>query len=293
MRPDSLTSFETDLTPAEPFLLDDGSGTIPTAASNDAIRDLLDGGGTSALRAQRFLAALSVVALEEPNNPRGIVLASPQRWNPDSAALDRAVAGLDDHPLLAPVGLDDYFREVPLQLGENDEPVVRSLESFPPGSPPVTPAEYQSAATDLVGLRSLVSAPDDQRIVAGTRSLLVSLTSLWEGVEGRARSQEELATIHLMADDALSLVSAASDSTVTITARRAKIPVAFQNKSDDPVRVLVSLESEKLSFPDGSDFFVDLPPGNSTERFLVEARTSGTFPMILTVSSPDGRLQFQ
>lgn len=292
VRPDSLTSFDTDLTPAEPFLLDDGNGTIPSAAANDAIRDLLEGGGPSALRTQRFLAALSVVALEEPNNPRGIVLASPQRWNPDSAALDGAVAGLDDHPLLAPVGLDDYFAEVPLQLGDDGEPVVRSLEKRNPGPPPVTPAEYRSAATELVGLRSLTTA-EDLRIADGTRSLLVSLTSLWEGVGGRARAQEELATIHRMVNDALSLVSAADDSTVTITAQRAKIPVAFQNSSDEPVRVLVSLESEKMLFPDGSDFFVDLPPGNSTERFLVEARTSGTFPMILTVSSPDGRLQFQ
>lgn len=292
VRPDTLTSFESDLTPAEPFLLDYGDGTIPATASNAPIRELLDGGGPPALRAQRFVAALSVVALEEPNNPRGIVLASPQRWNPDSAAVDRAVDGLADHPLLAPVGIADYFDEVPLQLGDNNEPVVHTLESLVPGSPPVTPADYRSAASDLVGLRSLTSA-EDPRIIDGTRSLLVSLTSMWEGVGGRARAREQLATIDLATEDVLSTVSAADDSTVTITARRARIPVAFQNDSDEPVRVLVSLESEKLSFPDGSDFIIELPPRNSTERFLVEARTTGTFPMILTVSSPDGRLQFQ
>ncbi|MDZ4827790.1 MAG: hypothetical protein SGJ13_15200, partial [Actinomycetota bacterium] len=57
-----------------------------------------------------------------------------------------------------------------------------------------------------------------------------------------------------------------------------------------PVRVRVNLDSTKLLFPDGDEFVLDLPEGNSVERFAVEARTSGTFTMTVTLTTEDGRL---
>jgi voltage-gated potassium channel Kch len=36
-----------------------------------------------------------------------------------------------------------------------------------------------------------------------------------------------------------------------------------------------------------------LPPGNTTTQFDVESRASGTFPVLVTVSSPDGGLTLQ
>jgi hypothetical protein len=47
-----------------------------------------------------------------------------------------------------------------------------------------------------------------------------------------------------------------------------------------------------MLFPKGSDLQIALKPGCNTVRFDVEARASGTFPMKITVTSPDGRLQF-
>ena len=35
-----------------------------------------------------------------------------------------------------------------------------------------------------------------------------------------------------------------------------------------------------------------LKPGSNTIRFTVEARASGTFPMTISVTSPDGKLAF-
>lgn len=292
VEPDALTPVDEPLTPAAPFRLDADGTTAPAAAANDAIRDLLDGDSPPALKAQRFLAALSAVALEKPNTDHGIVLLSPQRWNPDAATLDAALAGLSGHPLLDTTSIDGYFDTVAAATDEDGEPVVRHLRAYEPPLPTVTAREVRSSASDLQGLASLVGE-DDPRIRAGARNLLVSLTSMWSGVEGRARAREELGTIQAGVDDVLALVTAADNNTVTITARRAEIPVAFRNDADEPIEVLVHLESEKLSFPEGQDFLVELPPRSSTERFEVEARTSGTFPLIMTVTSPDGRLEFE
>ncbi len=68
------------------------------------------------------------------------------------------------------------------------------------------------------------------------------------------------------------------------------------------MRVQIQFESEKLEFPAGSapneanctqvsgGFACTLPPRNTTIRFPVETRASGTFPLQMTVTSEDGKL---
>ena len=53
----------------------------------------------------------------------------------------------------------------------------------------------------------------------------------------------------------------------------------------------MQLDSQKLAFPDGSSMLVDLPPRSTTLRVPVEARTSGVFPLRLSVRSADGVLR--
>jgi hypothetical protein len=71
------------------------------------------------------------------------------------------------------------------------------------------------------------------------------------------------------------------------------VPLTFENTLQParPVKVRIRLESAKLVFPDG-DQIKTLQPGSNTIRFNVEARASGTFPMTIVVTSPDGRLAF-
>jgi hypothetical protein len=79
-------------------------------------------------------------------------------------------------------------------------------------------------------------------------------------------------------------------STITLTDRSGDIPLTFRNDTGQPVNVLVELQSPKLSFPDGAQRIVSLPPKNTTVRFAVEERTSGSFPLQLTLRSADGAL---
>lgn len=77
---------------------------------------------------------------------------------------------------------------------------------------------------------------------------------------------------------------------VTLTARRASIPISLLNANPRPLQVLVRLESDQLRFPGGSERLLTLPPQNTTERFAVETRAPGAFPLRITVTSPDGQL---
>ena len=75
---------------------------------------------------------------------------------------------------------------------------------------------------------------------------------------------------------------------MTVTARRADIPLSFLNQTGKPVTVHVHLASEKLLFPDGADQVLVLPEGTTTQRFAVEARASGTFTMTVSLATGDG-----
>ena len=290
----SLVPVSSQFTPARPFALA-GGGALVSVATDSFVASLLDGDGPPALRAQHFLAALSVIALEQPNVARGIVVAEPLRWDADFDVLSNTLAGLGGNPLIDPVHIDTLFDEVALETDETDdhgELLVREREEPLPSPLLVAPEDYRSAQEMLDAFRALVP-PTDPRVAQGERALLVALSSLWSGEEGQARVDAELHVIDESVNEVLSLVSAAEDRTVTITARRAEIPITFRNDSDEPIRVRVELASDKLTFPEGSVFIIELPPRNTTKQFLVEARTSGTFPLELTVSSPDGRLDFQ
>lgn len=59
------------------------------------------------------------------------------------------------------------------------------------------------------------------------------------------------------------------------------------NDADQPVQVRVTLQSEKLAFPDGDSFTAVLNPGSNRLEARVRARASGAFPLEVRVTSPD------
>ena len=78
---------------------------------------------------------------------------------------------------------------------------------------------------------------------------------------------------------------------VTLTSRTASIPISLLNATGRPLQVRIRLDSDQLRFLDGSERFVTLAPQNTTERFRVESRSTGAFPLSISVTSPDGTLE--
>jgi hypothetical protein len=289
---DALVPIDSQFTPAQPVTLQ-GRGLATTAVVSDpGLVAPLASDGPPALRAQQFAAALAVVALEQPNVPRGVAVANPRGWEAPAPLLEAALASLRGHPLLAPVDVDQFLAQVPEATDDDGTPLVRELEPYAPPPPPLTPASFLDAAGRLGGLRSLIG-PGDLRIAQGDRALRVALSSAWEGGPGRLRAQGELGVIDRSIDQVLSQIRVPVGSTVTLTARKGEIPVTFLNETDQTLRVKVNLESDKLFFPDGAEREVELPPRNTTVGFTVESRASGTFPLVLTVTSIDGELVIQ
>ena len=75
--------------------------------------------------------------------------------------------------------------------------------------------------------------------------------------------------------------------TITLTGRETDLPVIVDNRLDDPVSVVLLLDSEKLAFPDGAEVPVTLQPGRNRIEIPIEVLASGDSPIRVQILSPD------
>lgn len=286
LRAESLVPVFQNLTPARPFAVRSGDRRVTAAIADDDLAGLLSGDEPPGLRAHRFLAALVVVALELPAEERGVVVVSGDLRDP-AAVIPEVLRGLDSHPGLAPVTLDAFFAETPTQEGQT---AVRSLQDAPPGDLPVMAGAVRNARSRLASLAGMTEA-DASLAGTGERLLLLAESDRWEGSAGRRRAAGYLAGVERTIQAVLDGIELPASQSVTLTARRGAIPVTFVNAHDSTIVVAVHLRSDRLLFPRGDEHLVEVAPRGTTARFTVEARAAGSFPLAVSVTSPDGRLE--
>lgn len=280
--------------PDRPFLLEPAPGLAPTSpvsaiAGDDQLAALLTGTDTPALRAQRLLAGLSVIALEDPDEPRAVTIVNPDAFDPPEALLDAVFAGLRANPWLEPTTAAAVFESVAPETSSNGTATVAPLAAYDPPRAPVTAPAYDTTQTRLDSFRTLVP-PGDDRVRLAEESLLASVSSAWNVPGGVFRANQQLGSVDASIESFLAQIHVPAPSTITLTSTAGEIPLTFRNDSGQTVSVLIELQSQKLDFPEGSSRLVDLPPKSTTVRFAVESRTSGSFPLRLSVRSADGVL---
>jgi hypothetical protein len=278
-------------TPAQPFVLTTSNGSTPAVATDSLLEFLLASPGTPALRAQRVMAALAEIAYEAPSQARGVVLAMPADWDPEAGAVAILLRELARNPLIEPATLDTLFSEVAPAETEDGAPLQRQLAPVAaPTELPLQATEYAAAERELAAYETIVGR-DDPTVADSERELLLALST----AQSRPEALEYLDAIGQRLDAITGGVSTTA-KTITLTARRASLPLSFVNNTGrDDIRVLVHLESAKLIFPKGPDVVMTLPLGHSTApagTFPVIARASGTFAMTITLESADGSLAF-
>lgn len=235
-------------------------------------------------RAAKFIAAATITALELPAQKRGVVVvASPSRGGEGAALVDAIAAALGTHPLLSAQTLDGYFDGVP-QETDGRKPVVRTPKSLDPKPPYDTPADLRSARSRLRSFTALMGDVSP-RVDQAERSLLLAESY----TTGRSASRYRAGALGVI-NETIRQVEGPTRQTITLIGERAQIPVSFVNRTGNSLRVEVRLQSDKLLFPNGRRRMLTLAPRSTTAAFTVEARTPGTFPLFVTLTSPDGRI---
>ncbi len=281
---DVLSPVDLPVTLTRPFRIEGPGRRLQHAAVADAglSRHFAHRDGDEVLAAHHLLADLAVLYFDNPGLERGVVVVPPREAR--SGLLDVALRALDRSTILAPVTLDDFFAVVP-EATDGGEPLTRRLVPRDPRPLGVAPDELRDVREALTGFAAMTEAAGE-RFVDLERHLLAAQRS---GLNPAARRAHLAAAVRQLEEE-LDLVQLPDGQGITLTARDGVIPLAFLNRTDYTVRVVVRLDSDRLEFRDGKVRVVDLRPGTTTVQFAVRARTPGAFGLLVQASSPDDRL---
>jgi hypothetical protein len=294
---DALEPLDDDLTRgltlARPFVIEDARGDTLDAVAVDRSLTAHFDADDPVLAAHQLLADLAVLHFDAPGTRRGVAVRPPADWTPSEPFLTAAIDGLASSPLLAGVTVDELFANVAPLADEDDEPVVRELADTRTPELDFDPSRIDDARAEMEGLSALLVEPDGDDLDALELALLVSESDDLTDAERDAY----VASVRERVGAASSNVHVVGDQTYRLTAREGTIPLVLVNDNDFPVQVDVELTSDKLEFTDGTegrlvvrDLVLEANK-TTTQAIPVKARTSGAFPMRVTLRSPDGRLE--
>lgn len=276
---------------AAPFTIASAHGASFTALAADA--DLSSrfaaNPGDPVLAAHQLLADLAQIYFEGGNTQsvRGVVAVPPTNWSANPAFVKTLLGGLTaQNPVVqavtvfqlfqalgAPVACRDQGCKLAAAPGAGGLPVTaisnqrNRLASFTTAAPTPPPAAINQISNLLLSAQSeTLGSPQQARIVSRTGSAI--------GAQ-------------------LGQLSVAGDKSFTLTARNGNIPVTIGSNAGYPVKGVLTLTSDKLTFPGGTSRYSEpvLLNKSTNNRYVpVQARASGEFKVTVTLTSPTGGL---
>ncbi len=248
------------------------------------------------LAVQRLVATLAAITLEEPNAvpTRGVVLLAPRTWSasPGYAAL-----------LVQELALDRWVVPVtPRGAATGALPDPSRGRRLPRVDPSALPAADVRAAAAvrarIATLRDLLGNAARPAAAAALAPPMVLDDALASTLGAAARGDPATAVglrsaVRAAVDGQLRLVTLGYSRSVLITGSGGRLSVQVTNSLPMPVRLQVRVESAGSRLGAASQRF-DVPagvvgrPARQQVTIPVTSRTSGRFPVVLRLLTPDG-----
>ena len=287
---DALAPISLQVTLAQPFELGSGSAErLDAAVADPGLTRHFSASDNPALAAHQLLADLAVVWFDSPARTRGVVVVPPRRWRPSAEFLEPFLEGLARSPVLDAVTLDGLFDDVPAatsgRSGGRSRPLVRTLPTRPDSAPSL-PASAIEAARRRLDAFGAILEPGEPVFERMHRTLLVAQSADLR----TSQRQQYLRGVGEQISAELGRIVGPSNRSITLTARRGRVPITVRKDVPYPVRLVVRVDSDQLRVVGSTVRQLALTRRNTTELFTVQARTSGAFPLRVTLESPDGRL---
>jgi hypothetical protein len=282
----SLAPSGSKLTLTQPFQLAGSEPGQPlVTAADSGLASHFTSGGDQVLAAHQLLADLAEIYFEQPGSsqPRAVVVEAPSGWPASSAFLGAALDGLAQSPVVQPLTLASLDASIPA-VGPSGAPTVRQLGTQS-DTARVPVAALRSAQRRLLSFSTVVS--NDPRLLGDIGDMLLV------GQSSDLRSSEQARYMSGVQDQIgaqLGKLTLSQDRTITLTSRTGRIPITVISQAGYTVHAVLTVASDKLSFPNGSTQVLALDRRDNPEYFAVSARASGDFPLSVSLVSPNGDL---
>ena len=279
-----------NVTISRPFALAGREEDVPALSADGGLSAHFNDHPNQALQANRLLADLAVLWLDAPaSDRRAVVAVAPPGWKASRSFLETLSGGLSQNPIVEAVSLETAFTTITAATSSRGVALVRRPAVAPPSPLGDLADGLRQARRRLASLSTVLPAPAEpgEGVALLEDRLLVAQSSELPSPRDR---QAYVDAVEAGIADSLDAIEMPEGRSITLTARRGQIPVTFQNRTGAPVKVLVTMGSDKLEFPQGTTKSVELTRRNTTERFEVVALTSGAFPLRITLQSPAGEL---
>jgi hypothetical protein len=275
---------------ASPFSLDAlRSHTTVLAADSSLDSRFTANPADPVLEANQLLGGLSFIHYEDAflSDARGVVLVPPAGWQASAPLVGALLGGLDNNPALAPVTLDQLVAQVP--AGANDDPASRRLQGGAAPGDAITKTVVNRIVAGRAHLTSFAGAiPGHTSVLTPLAERLLDAEA--QGLRGGQRAGR-LDGFDRSFAAMLATVSLSTERTLTFTARTAPIPITVLSSVPYPVHLVLSVESDKFTFPNGGSQALTLDRATTPVRVQASSRTSGDrLPVDVTLRTPDGQL---
>lgn len=312
LSPSSLRSVPAAFTRGVPARVETRTGPMVALIEDDGLKRILDpaapeppghadGGDSQAspdaanvdpmIVRQRFLADTATIMLERPSLKRAVVAVAPPDWDPAGPEVEGILASLGGSVWMRGVTVDSIPDLVPAPATAAS---LTGPEAIQAEGPPAPPRDYflqlREARRAIQKFAEL--APPPERLADLQRRLLIAESADWWG----SRSSLEWARTFARAipkelAQQTRSIQAPGAQVITLTSQTGVIPLSVASRLKYPVDVVLKLDSDKLTFPDGDRIPIQkLQAPARTIEVRTIAQATGTFPLRVRVQTSAGTI---
>ena len=275
---------------AAPFTIatDHGSSFTALTSDSDLSSRFSSDPGDPVLAAHQMLANLAQIYFEGGNTQSVPVGWWPCRtdWSANPTFVKTLLGGLTaQNPVVQPVIVSGLFQALGTPVACRAQGCKLAGGPKAGGGLPVTAISTQRNRLD-----SFSAAAPSAPAIGPISSLLLSAQS--ETLAPAQQSRIVSRTGSALGAQ-LGQLSVAGDKSFTLTARNGNIPVTLGSDAGYPVKGVLTLTSDRLTFPGGTSRYSEsvLLNKSTNNRYVpVQARASGEFKVSVTLTSPSGGL---
>ncbi len=275
---------------AAPFTIASDHGSSFTALTSDSDLSSRFSGdpGDPVLAAHQMLANLAQIYFEGGNTQsvRGVVAVPPTDWSANPTFVKTLLGGLTaQNPVVQPVTVSGLFQALGTPVACRAQGCKLAGGPKAGGGLPVTAISTQRNRLD-----SFSAAAPSAPAIGPISNLLLSAQS---ETLGPAQQSRIVSRTGSALGAQLGQLSVAGDKSFTLTARNGNIPVTLGSNAGYPVKGVLTLTSDRLTFPGGTSRYSEsvLLNKSTNNRYVpVQARASGEFKVSVTLTSPSGGL---